>query len=66
MANKHLRQNFSQNPDPQEKATSESDITLSRKKPGLLDKPPKSLLEWLVRVHVRLDTVEHEKTRNTS
>ncbi len=60
-----LSQNFSKNPDPQEKQVSGDDITPSREQRRLPEKPPKSLAEWLVRVHLRLMAPEQEQTDNT-
>ena len=65
MTNKHSSQNFSENPDPQEKPVSRDDITPSREQRRLPEKPPKSLAEWLVRVHLRLMAPEQEQTDDT-
>ena len=65
MTNKHSSQNFSKNPDPQEKQVSRDDITPSREQRRLPEKPPKSLAEWLVRVHLRLMAPEQEQTDDT-
>ncbi len=62
MTNKHLRQNFSENPDLQENQVSRDDITPSWEQRRLPEKPPKSLAEWLVRVHLRLMAPEQEQT----
>ncbi len=59
-------QNFSQNPDPQSKGISRDDITLSQGQPQLPERPPKSLLDWLVRVHVRLMALEEEERKDSS
>lgn len=66
MADESVSQNFSENPDPQEKPVSEDDITPSQEQEIVLVKPPKSLLDWLVRVHLRLMALENEKANDTS
>jgi len=66
MADKNISQNFSENPDPQEKRVSGDDITPSQEQQIVLAKPPKSLLDWLVRVHSRLMALENEKANDTS
>jgi hypothetical protein len=66
MADESVSHNFSENPDPQEKPVSEDDITPSQEQEIVLVKPPKSLLDWLVRVHLRLMTLENEKANDTS
>lgn len=66
MADKNVSQNFSENPDPQEKRVSGDDITPSQEQQIVLAKPPKSLLDWLVRVHSRLMALENEKANDTS
>ncbi len=45
MADEHVSQNFSENPDPQEKPVSGDDITPSQEQQIVLAKPPKSLLD---------------------
>jgi hypothetical protein len=65
MAGKNVSQNFSENPDPQEKRVSRGDINPSQEQTRLLERPPKSLLDWLVRVHLRLMALEKEKTKDT-
>jgi hypothetical protein len=66
MADESVSQNFSENPDPQEKPVSGDDITPSQEQQVILARPPKSLVEWLVRVHLRLMALEKEKTEDTS
>jgi hypothetical protein len=66
MADKNASQNFSENPDPQEKAVSGDDITPSQEQQIVLDRPPKSLVDWLVRVHLRLMALEKEKDEDPS
>ena len=66
MADESARQNFSENPDPQEKPVSGDDITPSQEQQIVLARPPKSLLDWLVRVHLRLIALENEKANDTS
>jgi hypothetical protein len=66
MVDKNGSQNFSENPDPQEKPVSGDDITLTQEQQVILARPPKSLVEWLVRVHLRLMALEKEKTEDTN
>ena len=66
MTDESVSQNFSENPDPQEKRVSENDITLSQEQEIVLARPPKSLLDWLVRVHLRLMALENEIANDTS
>ena len=61
MADKNVSQNFSENPDPQEKRVSGDDITPSQEQQIVPDRPPKSLMEWLARVHRRLTGAETRK-----
>lgn len=65
MTDTNSSQNFSQNPDTQEKRVSGDDITPSQEQPRLPETPPKSLVEWLVRVHLRLMALEQEKSEDT-
>jgi hypothetical protein len=53
-------------PDPQEKQDPGDDITHPQEQQILLDKPPKSLVDWLVRVHLRLRALENEKANDSS
>lgn len=66
MADENAGQNFSENPDPQEKPVSGDDITPTQEQQKFPERPPKSLVEWLVRVHLRLMALEKEKTVDTS
>jgi len=66
MADEKLSQNFSENPDPQEKPVSGNDITPSQEQQIVLASPPKSLVDWLVRVHLRLIALENEKANDSS
>jgi hypothetical protein len=66
MADEIVSQNPSKNPDPQEKPVSGDDITHPQEQQIVLAKPPKSLLDWLVRVHLRLMALENEKANDTS
>ena len=61
MADESVSQNLSENPDPQEKPVSGDDITPSQEQQIFLDRPPKSLVNWLVRVHLRLMALKEEK-----
>ena len=66
MADKNVSQNFSKNPDPQVNQVSGDDITPSQEQQIVLARPPKSLLDWLVRVHLRLMALENEKANDSS
>ena len=66
MADESVNQNLSKNPDQQEKPVSGDDITVSQEQQIVLARPPKSLLDWLVRVHLRLMSLENEKVNDTS
>jgi hypothetical protein len=66
MADEHVSQNFAKKPDPQVNQVSGDDITPSQEQQKFLERPPKSLVEWLVRVHLRLMALEKEKTEDTS
>jgi hypothetical protein len=62
MAEENGSQNFSKNPDPQEKRVSGDDITPSQEQPRL----PQSLVEWLARLNRRFLALNQEKTNDTS
>ena len=49
-----------QNPDPQKDGVSGDDITHLQGQLHIPERPPKSLLDWLVRVHLRLIALEDE------
>ena len=66
MADESVSQNLPENPDPQEKPVSGDDITLSQEQQIVLVRPPKSLLDWLGRVHLRLMAVGSEKANDSS
>ena len=66
MASEDESQNFTENPDPQEKPVSGDDITPSQEQQIVLARPPKSLVDWLVRVHLRLIALENEKANDSS
>ena len=66
MAEKSVGENYSENLDPQEKPVSGDDITPSQEQQIVLVRPPKSLLDWLVRVHLRLMAVGSEKANDSS
>jgi hypothetical protein len=66
MAKPLLSHNSPQNPDPQKDGVSGNDITTSQEQPRIPARPPKSLLDWLVRVHLRLKALEDEKNKYTS
>ncbi|MCL4562944.1 MAG: hypothetical protein M1281_20315 [Chloroflexi bacterium] len=66
MADDLVSRNLPKNPDPQEKPVSGDDITPSEEQQIILNKPPKSLVDWLVRVHLRLIALENEKANDSS
>ena len=66
MAVESVSQTPSKKPDPQVNQVSGDDITPSQEQQKFLERPPKSLVEWLVRVHLRLMALEKEKTEDTS
>jgi len=51
MAEKSVSQNFSENPDPQEKAVAGDDITPSQEQQTLPVRLPQSLIEWLAHIN---------------
>jgi len=65
MAGESVGPYFFKNLDPQENGVSRSDITPSQEQQVVLASPPKSLVDWLVRVHLRLMALEKEKTEDT-
>lgn len=65
MADEHVSQNFAKNPDPQVNQVSGDDITPSQEQQIVLARPPKSLLDWLVRVHLRLMALENESAKDS-
>lgn len=65
MADENVSQNLSKKPDPQEKSVSGDDITPSQEQQMVLTIPPKSLLDWLVRVHLRLMALENESAKDS-
>ncbi len=66
MADESVSQYSSKIPDPQVNRVSGDDITPSQEQQIVLARPPKSLLDWLVRVHLRLIALENEKTNDSS
>jgi hypothetical protein len=66
MADESVSQNFSENPDPQEKQVSGDDITPSQEQQPLPDRLPQSLIEWLARINRRYLALNQEKTNDTS
>jgi hypothetical protein len=60
MAQMSLSHNSPQNPDPQKDGISGDDITHLQGQLHIPERPPKSLLDWLVRVHLRLMALEEE------
>ena len=66
MADEHVSQNLAKNPDPQVNQVSGDDITPSQEQQIVLASPPKSLVDWLVRVHLRLIALENENANDSS
>ena len=66
MTNKHLSQNFSENPDPQEKQVSGDDITHLQEQQTLPNRLPQSLADWLASINQRYLALNQEKTNDTS
>jgi hypothetical protein len=66
MTNENACQDYAENPDPQEKGVPGDDITPTQEQQKFPERPPKSLVEWLERVHLRLMALEKEKTVDTS
>lgn len=72
MADELVSQNFSKNPDPQEKPVSGNDITPSQEQlypqleAPLPDRLPQSLIEWLARINRRYLALNQEKANDTS
>ena len=60
MSQTSLSHNSPQNPDPQKDGVSGDDITHLQGQLHIPERPPKSLLDWLVRVHLRLIALEDE------
>jgi hypothetical protein len=60
MAQMSVSHNSLQNPDPQKDGVSGDDITHLQGQLHIPERPPKSLLDWLVRVHLRLIALEDE------
>lgn len=55
-----LRHNTIPDPGPQEDGLPGDDITVYQGHLPIPERPPKSLLDWLVRVHIRLMALEEE------
>jgi hypothetical protein len=66
MTDESASQNYSENPDPQEKPSSGDDITTSQGQQPLPDRLPQSLIEWLARINRRYLALNQEKTNDTS
>jgi hypothetical protein len=60
MTDTSASQNLAIKPDPQVKGVSVNDITHLQGQLHIPERPPKSLLDWLVRVHLRLIALEDE------
>ncbi len=65
MTNQIVRQQISQNPDPQSKPLSGDDITPSQEQ-ILPDRLPKSLVEWLAQINQRYQAVHPSQPNDTS
>ena len=72
MADESVSQNFSENPDPQEKRVSSDKITPTQEKLRLAmeaplpDRLPQILIEWLARINRRYLALNQEKKIDTS
>ena len=66
VTNKHSRQNFSENPDLQEKQVSRDDITHLQEQQTLPNRLPQSLAEWLASINQRYLALNQEKINDTS
>ena len=66
MAQTPVSLNSPQNPDPQKDGSFGNDINTFQGHMHIPDRPPKSLLDWLVRVHLRLMALEQEEHKDTS
>ena len=66
MADENGSQNFSKNNLLEENPDPSSDINPSQEQQIFLDRPPKSLIAWLVRVHLRLIALEEESPNNSN
>ena len=64
MTDESVSQNFLMNVPLLAKQGAVDDITISKGQKPKINEPPKSLLDWLVRVHVRLMALECEDPRN--
>ncbi len=64
MKDKKSSQFSYENPDAQENVLLSDGITPSQEQTHLSSKPPKSLVEWLVRVHLRLQALDEEKKKD--
>jgi hypothetical protein len=66
MAQTPVSHNSPQNPDPQKDGPSGDDITTLQGQSHIPERPPKSLLDWLVRVHLRLMAPEQDERKDNS
>ena len=66
MTNKLVRQNFSENHDPQENRLSRDDTNHLQEQQTLPDRLPQSLVDWLARINRRCLALNQEKTNDTS
>ena len=65
MADEHVSQSFSENPDPQVNQVSRDDITPSQEQ-VFSDRLPPSLVEWLANINRRYLALNQEQTDDTS
>ena len=66
MTDKNGSQNFSKNSFLEEKSNLSDDINPPQEQQIFLDRPPKSLIAWLVRVHLRLIALEEESPNDSN
>jgi hypothetical protein len=66
MAQTPVSHNSLQKPDRQKDGVSGIDITTLQEHPHIPERPPKSLLDGLVRVHFRVMALEQEEHKDTS
>ena len=66
MTNKHSGQNFSENPDPQEKRLSRDVINHLQEQQILPDGLPMKLVDWLARINRRYLAINQGRTNDTS
>ena len=65
MAQMSLSHNSPQNPDPQKDGVSGDDITHLQGQLHIPERPPKSLIEWLVNINQRYLALNQEKSNDS-